>query len=185
MNYNDIGVEGDITVCKDANGGSEERCSVHSDQKGNITEVCGKNYRKPTKSKKGFFKKMFGIGDRSGFGKKKRYNVPGSACNKLSKRVCHSNPNCSYTKRGCRRRKGTRSGGLVFEGPSLAFGHSQSRFGANACGNPFLKRDPKSGRCILKSVSGLSKAVSKKAGQGALMLGQGAAAARRALGQGA
>ena len=53
------------------------------------------------------------------FGKKK-YNVAGSGCNGLKKRVCRSNPNCSYTKRGCRRRSGTKTKGLVYEGPSLA-----------------------------------------------------------------
>ena len=64
------------------------------------------------------------------FGKKRlrRYNVPGSPCNKLRKRVCRSSPNCSYTKRGCRRRKGTVSKGLVFEGPSLAFGKRLRRY---------------------------------------------------------
>jgi hypothetical protein len=59
-----------------------------------------------------------------GFGKRligrKRYNVMGSGCNHLSKRVCASSPNCSYTKRGCRRRAGTKSKGLIYEGPSLA-----------------------------------------------------------------
>jgi len=53
------------------------------------------------------------------FGKKKRYNVAGSACNKLTKKTCSSNPNCSYTKRGCKRRKGTATKGMVYEGPSL------------------------------------------------------------------
>jgi len=55
-----------------------------------------------------------------GFGKK-RYNVPGSVCNKQLKKICRSNPNCTYTTRGCRRRSGTKKG-VVFEGPSLAFG---------------------------------------------------------------
>jgi len=50
--------------------------------------------------------------------RRRRYNVEGSACNKLKKRVCQSSPNCAYTKRGCRRRPGVK-GGLVFEGPSL------------------------------------------------------------------
>jgi hypothetical protein len=59
----------------------------------------------------------------SDFGKRrKRYNVAGSSCNRLKKRVCRSNPNCSYTRRGCRRRSGTVSRGLVYEGPSLEFG---------------------------------------------------------------
>jgi len=59
----------------------------------------------------------------SAFGKRlRRYNVSGSPCNKLRKRVCRSSPNCSYTKRGCRRRSGTKSGAMVYEGPSLAFG---------------------------------------------------------------
>jgi hypothetical protein len=53
---------------------------------------------------------------------RRRYNVKGSQCNKLRKRVCKSNPNCTYTKRGCRRRKSTASKGVVYEGPSLAFG---------------------------------------------------------------
>ena len=57
------------------------------------------------------------------FGKRRRrYNVAGSACNKLKKRVCQSSPNCSYTRRGCRRRSGTKSGAMVYQGPSLAFG---------------------------------------------------------------
>lgn len=50
----------------------------------------------------------------------KRYNVQGSMCNKKPKKVCQSMPNCSYTKRGCRRRAGTKSGAMVYEGPSLA-----------------------------------------------------------------
>ena len=64
----------------------------------------------------------------TGFGRKKRrstrrYNVKGSKCNKLIKRVCQSSPNCTYAKgRGCRRRKSTVKGGLVYEGPSLGFG---------------------------------------------------------------
>ena len=55
-----------------------------------------------------------------GFGKK-RYNVPGSICNKNLKAICRSNPNCTYTTRGCRRRSGTKNG-VVFQGPNLAFG---------------------------------------------------------------
>jgi hypothetical protein len=57
----------------------------------------------------------------------RRYNVAGSPCNIRSKRVCQSNPNCSYTRRGCRRRSGTVSKGLVFEGPSLQFGRYRRR----------------------------------------------------------
>jgi len=52
---------------------------------------------------------------------RRRYNVPGSVCNKLKKNVCRSSPSCTYTRRGCRRRSGTKKG-LVYEGPSLAFG---------------------------------------------------------------
>ena len=63
------------------------------------------------------------------FGKKRRYNVAGSACNKLKRKTCRSNPNCSYTKRGCRRRTGTKSGDMVYEGPSLEFGKRRSQFG--------------------------------------------------------
>jgi len=66
------------------------------------------------------------------FGKKplrRRYNVKGSGCNHLSRRICSGNPNCTYTRRGCRRRSGTVKGGLVFEGPSLQFG--MSRFGGD------------------------------------------------------
>ena len=78
------------------------------------------------------------------FGKKKshrrrRYNVSGSPCNKLSKRVCHSNPNCSYTKRGCKRRSGTKTKGLVFEGPSLEFGARRRRRHYNVSGSPCNK----------------------------------------------
>ena len=62
----------------------------------------------------------------AGFGKKKRYNVPGSPCNRKPKKICKSNPNCSYTTRGCRRRKGTKKG-PIYEGPSLpGFGKSHS-----------------------------------------------------------
>ena len=47
--------------------------------------------------------------------------VEDSACNRHRKAVCKSMPNCTYTKgRGCRRRKGTVKGGLVYQGPSLA-----------------------------------------------------------------
>jgi len=63
------------------------------------------------------------------FGKKlRRYNVSGSPCNKLKKRVCRSSPNCSYTRRGCRRRKGTKSGAMVYEGPALQFGKRKNRY---------------------------------------------------------
>ena len=62
------------------------------------------------------------------FGKKRRYNVAGSACNKLKRKTCRSNPNCSYTRRGCRRRTGTKGGSVVYEGPSLAFGKRRRRY---------------------------------------------------------
>ena len=67
-------------------------------------------------------------GDEAGisFFGRRRYNVTGSPCNRLRKKVCRSNPNCSYTKRGCRRRTGTKTKGLVFEGPSLAFGKKKA-----------------------------------------------------------
>jgi hypothetical protein len=56
------------------------------------------------------------------FGKRlRRYNVSSSSCNRLKKKTCRSNPNCNYTKRGCRRRKRTKSG-AIYQGPSLAFG---------------------------------------------------------------
>ena len=59
--------------------------------------------------------------------RRRRYNVKGSPCNKLRRGVCKSNPNCSYTKRGCRRRRGT-SKGLVYQGPSLSsFGRRKAR----------------------------------------------------------
>ena len=35
----------------------------------------------------------------------KRYNVPGSPCNRLKRASCRSNSSCSYTKRGCRRKR--------------------------------------------------------------------------------
>ena len=54
--------------------------------------------------------------------RRRRYNVAGSSCNRLKKRVCQSSPNCTYTKRGCRRRSGTASRGVVYEGPALQFG---------------------------------------------------------------
>jgi hypothetical protein len=75
------------------------------------------------------------------FGKRKyrrkgrRYNVAGSNCNKLKKRVCRSNPNCSYTRRGCRRRKGTATKSVVYEGPSLEFGKRRRRR-YNVAGSP-------------------------------------------------
>ena len=56
------------------------------------------------------------------FGKKRHYDVPGSQCNKLKKPTCRSNPNCTYTVRGCRRRSGTATKGVIYEGPSLQFG---------------------------------------------------------------
>jgi len=59
--------------------------------------------------------------------RRRRYNVPGSPCNRLTKRRCSGNPNCTYTKRGCRRRKGTAKKGVVYEGPSIAFGRRKSR----------------------------------------------------------
>ena len=65
---------------------------------------------------------------------RRRYNVKGSPCNKLRRNVCKSSPNCSYTKRGCRRRKGTR-GKVVYEGPSLsAFDKRRKRMSLIAFG---------------------------------------------------
>ena len=37
---------------------------------------------------------------------KRRYNVPGSPCNRLRKNKCRSTTGCTHTKRGCRRAKG-------------------------------------------------------------------------------
>jgi hypothetical protein len=54
------------------------------------------------------------------------YSTAGSACKGLNERICKGNPNCTYTKLGCVRRKGTVTGGLVFEGPSLHFGKKRS-----------------------------------------------------------
>ena len=74
-----------------------------------------------------------------GFGKKKRYNVPGSACNRLKRRVCKSDPNCTYTTRGCRRRKGTKNG-PIYQGPSLArFGKKRYNVPGSVC-NKQLKK---------------------------------------------
>ena len=60
----------------------------------------------------------------SSFGKKRRIMIKKAVgrCQGLRKKVCQSNPNCTYTKRGCRGRSGTVKGGLVYEGPSLQFG---------------------------------------------------------------
>jgi len=76
----------------------------------------------------------------TGFGRKKRrsarrYNVKESSCNKLRMRVCKSNPNCTYAKRrGCRRRKSTVKGGLVYQGPSLAgFGKRRYNVKESSC----------------------------------------------------
>jgi hypothetical protein len=49
----------------------------------------------------------------------RNYNVKDSPCNNLEQMSCKSNPNCSYTRRGCRRRAGTIKKGTVYEGPSL------------------------------------------------------------------
>uniref|UniRef100_A0A6C0I8A2 Uncharacterized protein n=1 Tax=viral metagenome TaxID=1070528 RepID=A0A6C0I8A2_9ZZZZ len=70
-----------------------------------LRKNCRKGYRKV----KGACRKV-----------KPRYNVKDSVCNRKSRKVCKSMPNCTYTLRGCRRRKGTRGDqGLVYEGPSL------------------------------------------------------------------
>jgi len=77
---------------------------------------------------------MFGVGSPfygypAKFGKRRRrYNVTGSGCNRKSKRICQSTPNCTYTKRGCRRRSGTATKGVVYEGPSLEFGKRRRRY---------------------------------------------------------
>jgi hypothetical protein len=54
----------------------------------------------------------------------RRYNVKGSPCNRLSRKVCRSSPNCVYTKRGCRRR-----GGKIREGPALSGPAPKMEFG--------------------------------------------------------
>ena len=50
---------------------------------------------------------------------RRRYNVAGSPCNIKKRADCRSNPNCTYTRRGCRRRSGTKTGGLRYSGPML------------------------------------------------------------------
>uniref|UniRef100_A0A6C0B0A0 Uncharacterized protein n=1 Tax=viral metagenome TaxID=1070528 RepID=A0A6C0B0A0_9ZZZZ len=120
---------------------------------------------------------MFGRRRRfAGFGKKKRYNVTGSGCNRLRKRVCKSNPNCSYTKRGCRRRSGTATKGVVYEGPSLAFGKKRKVHRRKGCKSKKLpakirkmcrrlkiKTTKKVGsRRVCKSLSSLKKQIARK-----------------------
>jgi len=117
---------------------------------------------------------------------------------------CGSNPNCQWQANAkpprCVRRAGHLTG-TQYEGPmgpsdynlsnaeiaaseasELMFG--RRRFGKGGCGNTFMKRDPVTGKCVRKSVTGLTKALGKKAGQGAKIVGQGSLAAGRALGQG-
>jgi hypothetical protein len=63
------------------------------------------------------------------FGKRvRRYRNSVGRCNGLKKRICQSNPNCTYTKKGCRGRSGTVKKGVVYEGPSLAFGKRVRRY---------------------------------------------------------
>jgi len=49
------------------------------------------------------------------FGKKKYTGA--SPCKGMDQAACGGNPNCHYTKRGCASKKGTRSQGVVYEGP--------------------------------------------------------------------
>ena len=75
------------------------------------------------------------------FGKKRRrYNVKGSSCNGLKKRICHGNANCTYTKRGCRRRSGTVKNNLVFYGPNLEFGKKRRRYNVKGSACNGLKK---------------------------------------------
>ena len=83
---------------------------------------------------------------------RRRYNVKGSGCNKLKAKKCRSSPNCTYTKRGCRRRAGTisRKGHrkLVYEGPSLEFGRRRLRgmgFGATEYSSGIIPSQAKIG----------------------------------------
>lgn len=51
---------------------------------------------------------------------KVKHRYSGGACGVYKKvRDCGGQPNCQWTKRGCRSRRGTVSKGVVYEGPSL------------------------------------------------------------------
>jgi hypothetical protein len=99
--------------------------------------------------------------------KVRRYNVPGSPCNRLYKRVCNSNPNCTYTKRrGCRRRNGTVKGGLVYEGPSFAsFGKKKNlaMYRSSSFGGFFDSPEEKAAKKALKAQEAQIKAEKRKA----------------------
>jgi hypothetical protein len=79
---------------------------------------------------------------------RRRYNVKGSGCNRLKAKKCRSSPNCTYTKRGCRRRAGTvsRKGRrkAVYEGPSLEFGRRRGMgFGATVSSPGIISNEAK------------------------------------------
>ncbi len=94
---------------------------------------------------------------------RRRYNVPGSACNGLRKSVCQSNPNCAHTRRGCRRRGGTATKGVVYEGPSMQYGRKLPKAFVKKCRKHGIKTTRKVGsRRVPKKMSVLKRQLKKK-----------------------
>jgi hypothetical protein len=121
--------------------------------------------------------KLVFYGPNAAFGKKRMYNVKGSPCNRLTKRICKGNANCTYTKRGCRRRSGTVKDKLVYYGPNLQFGKRRRRKGCKSKG-PTKKLPAKirklckrlkikttkrvGGRRVCKSIKTIMKQIKKR-----------------------
>jgi hypothetical protein len=92
-----------------------------------------------------------------------------SPCAKLDQVACGGNPNCSYTKRGCVSRKGTRSSGrkkVVYQGPMgapSAFGGRPSSALLKKCKQHGIKTTVKRGKHrYYRKVSVLKKLLLKK-----------------------
>jgi hypothetical protein len=96
----------------------------------------------------------------------KRLRLGPSPCAKLDQAACGGNPNCHYTKRGCASKRGTRSRGVVHEGPMgppSAFGGRPSSALLKKCKKYRIKTTVKRGKHrYYKKVSVLKKLLAKK-----------------------
>jgi len=101
-----------------------------------------------------------------GFGKKKYKYTGSSPCAKLDQAACGGNPNCHYTKRGCVSKRGTRSRGVVHEGPMgppSAFGGRPSSALLKKCKKYGIKTTVKRGKHrYYKKTSVLKRMLAKK-----------------------
>jgi hypothetical protein len=81
----------------------------------------------------------------------------GDVCRKKSRAACGSNPNCKYTKTGCRRRHGVKSRGVKYEGPMMEFGSKIPKSLARQCRSHGIKLTMKRGNKRVKKSAAVLK----------------------------